>query len=154
MFWPPVSLFEPGGTYLTRALPHTLLRLTPRDWLTPRACLTPRAWFTRHPRMAFWLTPAPGSLPGHGSQQLDELSALDVIAPEVEGPTGRITLVIADLEHWSKLWDTLAPSMNEVIRLYSTLLRQNMRKCRGMSARRAVTVVIVFPDSSALLFSL
>lgn len=44
--------------------------------------------------------------------------------------------MIADLEHWSKLWDTLAPSMNEIIRLYTTLLRQNMRKCRGPSARR------------------
>ena len=63
--------------------------------------------------------------------------------------------MIADLEHWSKLWDTLAPSMNEIIRLYTTLLRQNMRKCRGTSARRPPdastnSVVIAFPNSLLL----
>ena len=54
----------------------------------------------------------------------------------MEGPIGRVALVIADLEHWSKLWDTMSSSMNEVIRLYAMQLRQNMRKCRGKAAPR------------------
>ena len=66
-------------------------------------------------------------------QQNDEMSALDHIAPEVEGPEGRVTLVIVDLEHWSKLWDVLSTAMHDVMRLYAMQLRRNMRKCRGPS---------------------
>jgi adenylate cyclase len=54
-----------------------------------------------------------------------------LIAPEVEGPVGRVALVIADLEHWSKLWDTLAEDMPDVVHLYAMQLRRNMRLCRG-----------------------
>ena len=61
------------------------------------------------------------------------MSALDHIAPEVEGPEGRVTLVIVDLEHWSKLWDVLSTAMHDVMRLYAMQLRRNMRKCRGPS---------------------
>ncbi len=35
------------------------------------------------------------------------------------------------MQHWSKLWDMRADAMDEGMRLYSVILRRNMRRSRG-----------------------